>query len=314
VPIRTEGQTPAIPKDKDKRSRRSAVRAAVFLVVAVLCAVGTAVLFTRYMDARTAALRVPTEKVVVAAMDIPVASPIKAEWVTPIDWPKSSRPEGVEADPASFIGKVATVPIMKGEALLASKLASADGRSGLAALLPEGTRAVAVRVDDVVGVAGFVHPGDRVDVIVTMQASSDAPFASKVILQNVKVLAVGKDLQHRGRDAERPAPVTVATLQVSPEESEVLALASTRGKLLLALRGAADEEVAATHGIAPLALLAAAPEPQRAALPAPPQKRKQEARRREPIVQAPPKERQVVEILRGDLFEKRDFEKAEKGP
>jgi pilus assembly protein CpaB len=293
------------------------VRAAAFLVVAVLLALGATLLFTRYMDARTAALRVPTEKVVVAAMDIPVASPIKPEWLTTIDWPKISRPDSASADPAAFFGKIAMAPIAKGEAILPAKLASADGRGGLAALLAAGSRAVSVRVDDVVGVAGFVHPGDRVDVIVTMSPRNDMVFASKVILQNVKVLAVGQDLEHSGRDAERAAPATVATLQVSPEESEALALAATRGKLLLALRGVTDDDVAQTKGVVPAALLAAAgPEPAPAAPAQPaPRARRHEPRKREAVAQAPPqKEHQVVEILRGDLFEKRDFEKGEKKP
>jgi pilus assembly protein CpaB len=266
------------------------------------------------MDARTAALRVPTDRVVVAAVDIPVASPIKAEWLTTVDWPRVSRPDGSQADPAAFTGKVALAPITKGEAILPGKLASADGRGGLATLLAPGTRAVAVRVDDVVGVAGFVHPSDHVDVIVTMQPRNDALYTSKVILQNVKVLAVGKDLEHRGRDAERAAPVTVATLQVSPEESEALALAASRGKLLLALRSASDVELAETRGIVPTALLAAGSEPSQAAPPAQPARARARPSRREPIAQAapPPRERQVVEILRGDLFEKRDFDRSEK--
>jgi pilus assembly protein CpaB len=297
---------------KDARTRRSAVRAVVFLAVAALCAVGTAVVFTRYMDARTAALRVPTDRVVVAAVDIPVASPIQAEWLTVIDWPRLSRPAGAQEDPAPLVGKVAHTPITKGEAVLVSKLASTHGQGGLAALLPAGTRAVSVRVDDVVGVAGFVHPGDHVDVVVTIQPRNDGPFTSKVILQNVKVLAVGQDLEHRGREAERAAPVTVATLQVSPEESEALALAATRGKLLLALRSASDTGVAATRGIAPTALLAATEAP---AAPAP-ARAPARPRTRTAVAAAPASQRpsQVVEILRGDLFEKRDFDRAEKRP
>jgi pilus assembly protein CpaB len=308
---------------KAARSRRSAVRAAIFLVVAAFCAVGAAVIFTRYMDARTAALRVPTERVVVAAVDIPVASPIKLEWLTVIDWPRISRPEGAQEDPASIVGKVAYAPITKGEAILATKLVASAGRSGLATLLPSGARAVSVRVDDVVGVAGFIHPGDRVDVIVTMQPRNDTLFASKLILQNVRVLAVNQDLEHRGRDAEKAATATVATLQVSPEESEALALAAARGKLLLALRGASDTDLAVTRGVVPTALLAAAAEPPPApsALPTPSRAVARPARRAPsvqavPVAQAapPPKESQVIEILRGDLFEKRDFARTEKRP
>lgn len=289
------------------RTRRSAVRAVLFLTVAVLFAVGTAVVFTRYMDARTAALRVPTDRVVVAAVDIPVAEPLKAEWLTVIDWPRLSRPAGAVEDPASLVGKVAHTPITKGEAVLPTKLASTQGKSGLAALLPPGTRAVSVRVDDVVGVAGFVHPGDRVDVVVTIQPRNDGLFASKVILQNIPVLAVGQDLEHRGRESERAAPATVATLQVTPEESEVLALAASRGKLLLALRSASDTGVTVTRGIVPPALLAATAEPATAA----PRPVRVAAKAK---AAAPARQGQIVEILRGDLYEKRDFDHAEKRP
>jgi pilus assembly protein CpaB len=286
------------------------VRAVVFLSVAVLAAVGAALLLTRYMDAKTAAMRVPTARVVVAAVDIPVASPIKPEWLTTVDWPAISRPDGSGEDPQQVVGKVAVVPLVKGEAVLVSKLAASGGRSGLAVLLPPGARGVAVRVDDVVGVAGFIHPGDRVDVIVTMDTRErDQGAASKIILQNVKVLAVGSDLEHRGKAVEKAVPVTVATLMVTPEESEVLALGATKGKLLLALRAAGDDEVAATPGIVPSALLASAvrPPPRPAEVPrAAPTKRPQVAKAPGPA----PAEKRVVEILRGDLFEKRDFERA----
>jgi pilus assembly protein CpaB len=299
---------------RDARTRRSAVRAVAFLAIAALCAIGTAVVFTHYMDARTAALRVPTDRVVVAAVDIPVASPIQAEWLAVVDWPRVSRPTGAQDDPAPLVGQVAHTPITKGEAVLTSKLASTKGQGGLAALLPAGARAVSVRVDDVVGVAGFVHPGDHVDVVVTIQPRNDGPFVSKVILQNVKVLAVGQDLELRGRNAERAAPATVATLQVSPEESEALALAASRGKLLLALRSASDTSVATTRGIAPPTLLAAT-EPQPA--PAAAARAPARPRVRTAVAAAAPasqKPSQVVEILRGDLFEKRDFDRAEKRP
>jgi pilus assembly protein CpaB len=217
------------------------------------------------------------------------------------------------------VGKVAYAPISKGEAILAAKLASSAGRSGLSALLSAGARAVSVRVDDVVGVAGFIHPGDRVDVIVTMQPRNDALFASKVILQNVRVLAVNQDLEHRGRDAEKAATATVATLQVSPEESEALALAAVRGKLLLALRGASDTGLAVTRGVVPTALLATSVEPPPAPAPIVTRPaRRVPAVHAVPAVQAAaapaPKESQVIEILRGDLFEKRDFARTEKRP
>jgi pilus assembly protein CpaB len=294
------------------KPRKRIVRAIALLALALFAAGITATLLTRYMDARTAAVRVPTVKVVAAAVAIPVAVPIKAEWLAVIDWPAASRPEGTEQAPAALVDRVPIVAIEKGEPVLAAKLAQPGTRGGLSALLPEGMRAVAVRVDDVVGVAGFIHPGDRVDVIATMQAKADEP-TSKVILQNVKVLTVGKDVDEVRKDGAKAVSATVATLMVSPEESESLALAATKGKLLLALRGMGDAELADTNGATAPLLLAAA-NPPTPPQPAPP-KSAQRVRRAAPKHAAAPTPpaapKQTVEILRGDLFEKRDFAKAE---
>ncbi len=200
--IRSDDPQPQAPNAR--RKRKIPVRGIVFLTVAVVAALAAAVLLTKYMDARVAAARVPTTKIVVADVDIPVATPIKAEWLKAIDWPATARPEGAVSDPAAIVNQVATVPITRGEPVLPAKLAvGGAARSGLATLVPEGMRAVAVKVDDVVGVAGFIHPGDNVDVLVTMQPRNDAPFVSKIVLQNIKVLAVGKELEHRGKDARR---------------------------------------------------------------------------------------------------------------
>ena len=195
---------------------RAGVRAGLFLVVAVVAALVAALLFTQYVERRTAEVRVPTAKVVVAALDLPLATTLRPESLAVVDWPLSSRPEGTTADPASVTGRVALAPMFKGEPILAGKLASGEIGSGLSAILPAGMRAAAVRVDDVVGVAGFIHPGDRVDVIVTMKPTEGSvPPVSKVILQGVRVLAVGKELATKGKSLDRSIPATVATLMVT---------------------------------------------------------------------------------------------------
>ncbi len=300
---------------RDRHKRRNATWGVAFIVIALVAAAGAAVLLTRYMDARVQAARVPTSEVVVAQVDIPVASPIKPEWLTVVAWPAAARPEGALSEPTSLVGQVALVPITRGEAVLPSKLAAAGARSGLATLLPGGMRAAAVRVDDVVGVAGFLHPGDRVDVIVTMQPREGAPNTSKIVLQNVKVLAVGQHLELRGKEAEKANPVTVATLQVTGDESERLALASSTGRILLTLRALGDEEVVETRGVTPPILYASAhiPEPPPSAAATAPGKQQQRPRvAAKPAAPEPPKkEKQVVEILRGDLFEKRNFDAQE---
>jgi pilus assembly protein CpaB len=221
------------------------------------------------------------------------------------------------SDPAKLVGRVATTPILKGEAILEAKLASSDAGAGLAALLPPGMRAVAVRVDDVVGVAGFVHPGDHVDVIVTMRPNEtgQSPPVSKIFLQSIRVLAVGKDVSQGGRDS-KPVAATVATLMVDSEQSERLALAATKGQILLALRSRVDVEDVVTAGVIPPELLAGA-EGARTVVsnvsspstPTVPTVRRPSVRRVAAPQPPPVAERQTIEVIRGDLFEKRDFNK-----
>jgi pilus assembly protein CpaB len=303
----------------ERGGRRAGVRAAVFLGLAVVAAGATAIFFTRYLEARTAAVRVPTVKVVVAATDIPMATPLREEVLRVVDWPAASRPERAPSEPRQVAGRVALTTLLKGEPILEPKLASTTAGSGLAALLPDGMRAVAVRVDDVVGVAGFIHPGDQVDVIVTMKPSdtSGVPPVSKIILQRIRVLAVGKDLADTGSGREKAVAATVATLMVDSEESEKLALAATKGSILLALRNRVDVEEVATPGMVPPTLLAGAPSGEKPRPPPPPAARpalrpshRTAVAEAKPPAPAPaPADRNVVEILRGDLFEKRDFDK-----
>lgn len=308
----------ALHKAVDRKSRGTALRAFLFLGLALVAAVGSALLLTRYMEARTAAARVPTEPVMVAAVELPVGAEIRPEHLQAVAWPVASRPEGTFRDAAQLEGKVVSGRMVKGEPFLPAKISGSESGTGLAALLPPGMRAIAVRVDDVVGVAGFVHPGDTVDVIATIRPENgNAPTASKVVLQDIKVLAVGKELDARGKGSERMVQATVATLMVDTEQSERLALAAAQGKIMLTLRGGADRELVETRGVTPARLLATAvdaPAPQGAS-PAPPV-RAQATRRALPArtsaaAAEPNRPSEVVEILRGDLFEKRDFQAKE---
>ena len=289
----------------DRTALRSGVRAGLFFAVALVAAVGSALLLTRYMEARTAEARVPTDTVLVAAMDVPVGTELRPEHLRALAWPATSVPDGAFKDPKKLVGKVVAVRVVKGEAFLPSKIAGSDAGAGLSALLPPGMRAVAVRVDDVVGVAGFIHPGDTVDVIATLRTEGNgSTTAAKVILQNIKVLAVGKELDHRVKGADKVVQATVATLMVDAEQSERLALAAAQGKLLLTLRGAADTDPVATRGVNANTLLAReAP---------PPAARSRSTRPVKVVAAAEPRpepKRDTVEIMRGDVFERRTFGK-----
>lgn len=291
----------ALRRATERSPRRSAVRAAVFLVVSAGAAIGAAVILMRYLEARTSAQRVPTVPVVVAALDLPEATELRAESLTVLSWPQAAVPKGAFSDPKAVAGRMLIGPIVKNEPILEGRLASAEAGRGLAALLPEGMRAVAVRVDDVVGVAGFVHPGDHVDVIVTIRPNENAVTRSisKIVLQNIRVLAVGKEVARKDSSLEKSLPATVATLMVDSIQAERLALAASRGQLLLALRSRLDAAVVHTAGVEPTELVSGRPAPSVAVVPPPKVRRA-----------APPRERkgEVVEILRGDLFEKRDFQ------
>jgi len=315
-PFDAKGARPA-------EAAKGRVRALLYLVAAAVAALMTALLLTRYMDTRIAAVRVPTVKVVVAASDLAIATPLKTELLASVDWPKASVPAGAVSDPAELAGKVVNANIVKGEAILLSKLASGEpGSSALATVLPAGMRAMSVRVDDVVGVAGFIHPADHVDVIVTMSGTESSAPTSKIILQNIKVLAMGKELEGKTTLLQKNAPTsaTVATLMVDSEQAERLALAATKGQILLALRSNVDSEMVVTPGVMPIALVGGPPVHHVEPPPPEPVHEKEKPRHvvavrptptPAPVAAPPPpasRDSKMVEILRGDLFEKRDFQ------
>ncbi len=296
------------PEKKERSAEgKGRLRALLYLAAAVLAALGTAVLLTRYMDTRVAAVRIPTEKVVVAATELPIATELELGALATIDWPAASLPEGTVKDPKDLEGRIVNATIAKGEVILLSKLASVDetGKGALSTVLSPGMRAMSVRVDDVVGVAGFIHPGDHVDVIVTMSPDlGSSPPVSKIILQYVKVLTVGQELEGRAAaDPQKPVAATVATLMVDSDQAERLALAASQGQLVLALRSSIDTEMVATAGVAPRVLLSGS-----AAIAV---RRVRRSRKVEVVKQGPtpPQNSQMVEILRGDMFEKRDFQR-----
>jgi pilus assembly protein CpaB len=297
---------------KKSGSRRSASRAMTFTVIALVAGVSVAAVLKSYVNHLSSGP--PMTGVVVVTMDLPQATTLLPEHLTLTPWPTGARPEGTFADPKELVGRVLMSKLVKNEAVLSAKLASREAGSGLASLIPENMRAAAVRVDDVVGVAGFIHPDDHVDVIVTMHPERGGETTSRVILQNVRVLAVGQELGVDDQKRNQAQPVTVATLLVSTEESEMLALASAQGRLLLTLRPWADRTQIATLGVVPTQLLGALKP--RAAEPAPRARNDErllarvEPQLRTASVAALPAPAlpDTVEILRGDRFEQRKFE------
>jgi pilus assembly protein CpaB len=204
---------------------------------------------------------VPLEKVsiFVAASEIPAGSALTSGMIKKADYLKESLPEGYFGDSASLVGRVLIQRVKTNEPIFESRLAPIDVRmGGVAALISPKKRAVAVKVDKVIGVAGFIHAGNRVDVLVTIEpqkAGQRWEPITKIVLENILVLASGPEFVQKGKD-EKASPVDVITLEVTPEEAEKLALGATEGKLQLALRNLKDSEEILTKGTTIPSLLA----------------------------------------------------------
>jgi pilus assembly protein CpaB len=306
-------------------SRRSGTRAALFWAFTLVAGLGSALLIARYLNQRPNGPVVTMAKIAVAVVDLPLASKIKPEDLTLADWPADHLPQGSVRDPKELVGRILLSRAVAGQPVLSSMLAAKNAGNGLAALIPSNMRAMAVRVDDVVGVAGFIHPDDRVDVMVTMTPPRPgAQTTTKIFMQNVKVLAVGQEVEANDQARMHANPATVATLLVSPVDAERLALAAAQGRLLLTLRSWTDSVAVNTEGAIPEDLVgdgpppaARAPEPSAGA--SHPVAARGRGRGRQVAAAAPPPptlpneqpKKDVVEILRGDRFEQRNFTKGD---
>ncbi len=188
-------------------------------------------------------------EVAVAAADMPWGTVLSKQMIKTAPYLKTSLPEGYHTDVASLAGRVLVSPVKSNEPIFESSLAPVSIKTGgMAAVVKPDKRAMAVKVDKVVGVSGFVFPGNRVDVLVTLSERGDNRVpTTKTVLENILVLATGSDVEKTGRQ-EKPATVDVITLEVTSEEGEKLALAATQGKIQLALRNAADAKGIATRG------------------------------------------------------------------
>jgi pilus assembly protein CpaB len=233
-------------------------RVRVFIVLALAVTAGGVFAYGTYnyvhnIPARTVTL--PTRPVVVAASDLDVGAELSRDDLRIIEWPANAIPHDAFSDPKELIGRGLVLPVIQNEPIMPMKLAAKEAGAGLPPVIPPGLRAISVRVNEVIGVAGYVLPGTRVDVVATVSPTDQhQDITSKVILTNVQVLAAGTKIE-RDVDKNKPVPVTVVTLLVAPEESERLTLASTEGKIQLALRNPLDKSIPATPGIRPAALL-----------------------------------------------------------
>lgn len=224
-------------------------RAAVMLIVSLVLGLIATALAVSWVAQKGA---ISANKVVVAAMDIELGSRLNPQMLTSVDWPSGSVPQGAFADPQSLQDRVVKTSIQRGEAILDAKLAPLGTQGGLSAVIAQGKRAMTVRVNDVVGVAGFALPGNYVDVMVSAQQDRTAANGkeneqiSKTVLTNVLVLAVA---QEAGRDDTKPKVVNAVTLELTPEDAEKLDLARNIGALSLVLRNQIDKGNNQTTGV-----------------------------------------------------------------
>jgi len=217
--------------------------------------------FLRQQRKTAEALRQETQNIVVAATDIPAGTTINDEMikkgtVKAVQWPKASMPTGSFSSPEQVIGKTNRVKIMANDPITEARLAG-EG-AGLTTRLEAGKRAMALRVDEIIGVSGFIVPDDRVDVIVTTTppgSQNQDDKLSKIVLQNKRVLSVAQNIEQKDG---KPQVARSITVEVTPEESEKLSLASQEGQIVLALRGTGDDTDAKTAGSNKRDLLAVA--------------------------------------------------------
>lgn len=222
------------------------------LMLALILGGTAGYLALRYLSRTPTAIAAPAPsgQLVVATSDLPLGTMLREEDVRVIPWHSAVLPVGYYASPAEVIGRGLITAVSANEPLMSSKLADMESGGGLPIVIPGGMRALSVRVDEVIGVAGFVLPGTRVDVLLTMTPSGDGmgdiPM-TRIILQNIQTLASGQTIQ---RDADgTPQTVSVVTLLVTPEQAERLTLASTEGRIQLALRNTLDMADVQTPGV-----------------------------------------------------------------
>jgi pilus assembly protein CpaB len=271
------------------------------LIIAIVAGGGLAYATYNFVNNKPAQqVSAPTQPVVVASADLQLGAELKKEDLSVIQFPQGTAPEGSFANPSEVIGRGLIVPVVKNELILSAKLASKEAGSGLPPIIPEGMRAVSVRVNEVVGVAGYVLPGTRVDVIATASPTNQPTDAtSKVVLANVQVLTAGTRIEP-DQDKGKPMPVTVVTLLVNPEQAERLALASTEGKIQLALRNPMDQGAPVTPGIKPAGLLGQTSTTRASVATRPFSSRPRASAPVAEVLPLPPPPPPTVEIIRGD--------------
>lgn len=298
---------PAAPRKPEVTSRRSRVWAVLYLLIALAAGGAAAWLILHNLPQASTVPPAPQVKmtqVAIAVADLSIGTQLKADLLGTMEWPEEKLPPGAITDVKALEGRVTAVNLTKGELIVADRLAPQGAAPGIAAAVPTEMRVMAVKVDDVSGLYGWLHPGDRVDVITTMEeplnpAGTERRLRAKIVLQNIQVKAVGEE--QSSRDA-KPVKVPVVMLVVTPEQSERLALAA-KGQIQLTLRPVQDAREVDTTGVSPTDLFLEGEQPVKVA-----SRHRSSRPKASPVVAstAPKPEPEVVEILRGDRLEQKN--------
>lgn len=230
-------------------------RAMVMMGVAVAVAIGAVIVAAQWINSQANG---NTNKVAVALSDISLGGRVTPELVSMVDWPATAVPPGAFTDPKLLETRVARASILRGEPIMESKLAPPGTKGGLSAVVADGKRAMTVRVNDVVGVAGFALPGNFVDILVNTQEEgtksngNKEKAISKIVLERILVLAIA---QESSRDETKPKVVNAVTLELTPTQAEKLDLARSVGTLSLVLRNQIETTPVNTEGATKTSLL-----------------------------------------------------------
>ena len=279
-------------------------KAIIPIVLALVIAASGSVFLYKWLKMQTAPKEVvktetdtQTVPVAVTAVDLQWGTKLTGEMIRTVPFLKESLPTGYYSKGEKLEGRIVIAPLKKNEPIIESKLApDSVTAGGVSAIVKPGKRALAVKGDKVIGISGFINPGNRVDVLVTLKDPGSKMEVTKVVLENVMVLASGTQMQDTGKGD--PSPVDVYTLEVTPEEGEKLALAASEGKLQFALRNITDGESVLTKGATISNTLASlrgvAPKPEE-----PPKKKVKKWKPREVTT--------TIEIIKGDKVSKKKF-------
>jgi pilus assembly protein CpaB len=227
-------------------------RTLIVLGVAVLLASAASfIVYRAIIRMPVREIEVASVHIAVAAENLPPGTRISKEHVRIIGWPAANPIEGTFSSPEAVLGRGLIQPVQANEPLTESKLAPLEAGAGLPPSIPPGMRAISVKVNEVVGVAGFVVPGTRVDVMVTLtdRGRDQDNSLTRIVVSNVQVLTAGTRYDQEKAKEGTPMPSTVVTLLVTPDDGERIALAASEGQLMLALRNPLDTEQVATNGV-----------------------------------------------------------------